>query len=206
MNKSLTLLRCLFTGIAVPFAHYILCLYALLRIFIFFRINAAYKQLVTNYILNMNIKSNFKIWGLVLTVGAFTFACDAETRTETNSEVDEAQTEVNAELNEADAELNEADAELNDAGAEANREYSEFSAWVDANSTRAETATEEEWKELKAEYKRREAELDAKSDTWDDDTRNGWERVKDRWNRTENKVQERLGSIDVDVDVDRKKN
>src|SRR5690606_2782932 len=121
-------------------------------------------------------------------VSAFTFACNTDTRTETNREVDEAQVE------------------MNEASVETEREYNDFSIWVDEQSGRAETATEAEWRETKAEYKRREAELDAKSDTWDDDTRRGWEDVKARWNRTENKVQDRLGNIDVDVDVNRRNN
>ncbi|WP_224744253.1 hypothetical protein [Pontibacter aquaedesilientis] len=93
---------------------------------------------------------------------------------------------------------------MNETGVEAEREYTEFSAWVDDQSSRAETATEAEWREMKAEYKRREAELDAKSDTWDEDAKKGWQDVKSRWNRTEDKVQKRLGGIDVDVDVKRK--
>lgn len=125
---------------------------------------------------------------MALTVSALTFACNTETRNETNREVEEVEVE------------------MSETGVEVEREYDDFAAWVDENSTRAENATEEEWRELKAEYKRREAELDAKSDTWDDDARRGWEDVKARWNRTENKVQERLGNIDVDVDVNRKKN
>jgi hypothetical protein len=136
----------------------------------------------------MNIKSNLKIMGMALTVSAFTFACNTETRNETNREIDEAQVE------------------MNETGREVDREYNDFSVWVDEQSNRAETATEAEWRETKAEYNRREAELDAKSDTWDDDTRRGWEDVKARWNRTENKAQERFGKIDVDVDVNRRKN
>lgn len=125
---------------------------------------------------------------MALTVSAFTFACNTETRTETNREVEEV------------------DVEANEAGMEAEREYNDFAVWVDEQSNRADTYTEEEWRETKVEYNRREAELDAKSDTWDDDAKRGWEDVKARWNRTEDKVQKRLGDIDVDVDVNRRNN
>ena len=136
----------------------------------------------------MNIKSNLKTLGMALTVSAFTFACNSETRTETNSEIDEAQVE------------------MNETGVEAEREYNDFAAWVEDQSSRAETATEEEWREMKAEYNRREAELDAKSDTWDDKAKGEWKEVKDSWKRTEDKVQKRIGDVDVDVDVNRRNN
>ncbi|MFD2248114.1 hypothetical protein [Pontibacter ruber] len=75
---------------------------------------------------------------------------------------------------------------------EANRDVQELKAWVDQNSKRAETATQEEWNEMKEEYNQQTAELEKKSAEWDEDAKKEWEQLKTRWNETENKAEARL--------------
>jgi hypothetical protein len=81
----------------------------------------------------------------------------------------------------------------------ANREFEEFSAWVDENSQRADTATEEEWSELQAEYNRRATELETRSADWDDRTKAEWEEVQTRWQETTGRTETRFRASEVDM-------
>ncbi len=147
-----------------------------------------YKLLNTNNYTTMEITSKIKTIGFALALGSFMFACSQETQNETNAEVNEAQ------------------AEMTEENMEARSSYDDFEAWVNTNTDRAETVTEDEYREMRTEYKRREAEVEAESSTWDDETRQAWEKTKADWNEFENKVQQRLGEVDdIDVDVDVKR-
>ncbi len=79
----------------------------------------------------------------------------------------------------------------------ANREFNEFTTWVEENSSRADTATEEEWNELQAEYNRRTMELEKRSNEWDDKTRAEWEEVQTRWQETTGRVETRFRASEV---------
>lgn len=81
----------------------------------------------------------------------------------------------------------------------ANREFEEFSAWVDENSQRADTATEEEWSELQAEYNRRATELETRRPDWDEKTRAEWEQVQTRWQETAGRAETRFRATEVDM-------
>lgn len=85
---------------------------------------------------------------------------------------------------------------------EATSEFEEFSDWVDENSLRAETATEEEWDEMQAEYTRRTTELEKRSADWDDKTKAEWEELKERWNETEGKAETRFRDADTGMGIE----
>lgn len=84
----------------------------------------------------------------------------------------------------------------------ANREFEEFSAWVDENSQRAETATEEEWNEMQAEYNRRATEIEKRSADWDDRTKAEWEEVQTRWQETSGRAETRFRASDEEPAFD----
>jgi hypothetical protein len=137
----------------------------------------------------MEFTSKFKTIGLALAMGPILVACDQQTQTETNQEVNETQAEMNQEVNEAQT-------EIDGASGDANRTVEGFTTWVETNSQRAETATKAEWEEIKADYKQREAELEAESSTWDEAARQEWEELKMRWNETEQRAEKRLNNAD----------
>jgi hypothetical protein len=84
----------------------------------------------------------------------------------------------------------------------ANREFEEFTAWMEENSSRADTATEEEWSELQAEYNRRATELEKRNTEWDDRQRAEWEETQARWQETVGRVETRFRASEVEpVDV-----
>jgi pyruvate/2-oxoacid:ferredoxin oxidoreductase beta subunit len=140
----------------------------------------------------MNIQSKLKTIGFAFAIAIFGFACNTETRNDTNEAIDEAQRDVTAGTVEADREVSQ--------------EYNEFTTWVNTNTRRADNVTADEYREMRAEYKRREAEINAETANWDDETRREWEETKREWNEFENNVQKRLGKIDdIDVDVDVKR-
>jgi hypothetical protein len=122
----------------------------------------------------MKATLKIKSLGIALALGTFVFACDQETRRETNAETTELRDDANKAIIEAE------------------NEVGEFSAWVDRNASRAENATREEWQEIKAEFKRQEAELDARSNTWDEKAKAEWRELKDSWKRTEERAEARL--------------
>ncbi|WP_299985335.1 hypothetical protein [uncultured Pontibacter sp.] len=84
----------------------------------------------------------------------------------------------------------------------ANRDVEEFSAWVDENSTRAETATEEEWNEMEAEYNRRATEIEKRSADWDDQTKAEWEKVQTQWQETVGRSETRFRASEVEPEFD----
>lgn len=145
----------------------------------------------------MKVTIKYKTIAFAFLLGVFTFACNQETTTD-----------VNEEINEAQIEAPDRPAEVSrDISAEANRDMEEFENWVQEQSARAETATREEWAETRTEYQRRRAELEAESANWNEEARQEWEELKTEWNEAENKIRERLGSIeDVDIDVERRNN
>lgn len=89
----------------------------------------------------------------------------------------------------------------------ANREFEDFMTWVEENSNRADTASEEEWSELQAEYNRRAAEMEKRSNEWDDKNKAEWEEVQARWQETTGRVQTRFRASEVEpVDVSEEEN
>ena len=84
----------------------------------------------------------------------------------------------------------------------ANREVEEFSTWVDENSRRAETATEEEWNEMEAEYNRKATEIEKRSADWDDQTKAEWEKVQAQWQETVGRSGTRFRATDVEPEFD----
>lgn len=84
----------------------------------------------------------------------------------------------------------------------ANRDFQEFADWVEENSLRAETATEEEWNEMDAEYNRRATELEKKSAEWDDKTKAEWDELNDRWYETEGKAETRFRDTEMEPAAD----
>ncbi|WP_076669824.1 hypothetical protein [Pontibacter indicus] len=84
----------------------------------------------------------------------------------------------------------------------ANREVEEFTTWVDENSTRAETATEEEWNEMEAEYNRKATEIEKRSSDWDDQTKAEWEKVQAQWQETAGRVGARFRATEGEPEFD----
>jgi hypothetical protein len=84
----------------------------------------------------------------------------------------------------------------------ASRDFEEFSTWVDENTERAETATEEEWNEMQAEYHRRSLQMEKRSGDWDDKTKGEWDALKERWYETEGKAETRFRANEVGMEVD----
>ncbi|MCP2042105.1 hypothetical protein [Pontibacter sp. HSC-36F09] len=84
----------------------------------------------------------------------------------------------------------------------ANREVEEFSTWVDENSRRAETATEEEWNEMEAEYNRKTTEIKKRSADWDDQTKAEWEKAQAQWQETIGRAGARFRVTDAEPEFD----
>ncbi|WP_245868899.1 hypothetical protein [Pontibacter ramchanderi] len=84
----------------------------------------------------------------------------------------------------------------------ANREVEEFSAWVDENSKRAETATEEEWNEMEAEYNYKATEIEKRSADWDDQTKAEWEKVRTQWQETVGRANTRFRATDEEPEFE----
>jgi len=82
---------------------------------------------------------------------------------------------------------------------EANNDFQQFSAWVEENAKRAETATEEEWNEMDAEYQRRAAEVETRSKDWDDKTKVEWDTLRERWQETAGKAETRFRDAEADT-------
>ncbi|GHA72432.1 hypothetical protein GCM10007389_27710 [Pontibacter akesuensis] len=121
-------------------------------------------------------------------MGSFLVACDQNTGTETPIGVPE-----------EERGLVQEGGEVQNASTTT---YDDTRNWVTTNTARADEVTEDEFKRMRSEYQRREAELDQQKVNWDDDTREKWERTKQEWSGFENSVQQRLGNIDVDADID----
>mgnify|MGYP003576383211 CR=1 FL=1 len=84
----------------------------------------------------------------------------------------------------------------------ANNEVAEFSTWVEENSTRAETATEEEWNEMEAEYNRKATEVEKRSADWDDQTKAEWEKVQAQWQETVGRTGARFRAAEGEPEFD----
>lgn len=84
----------------------------------------------------------------------------------------------------------------------ASRDFEEFTTWVDQQTERAETATEEEWNEIQAEYHRRSIEIQKRSADWDDKTKGEWEEIQERWNETEGKAEARFRASEEAMDAE----
>ncbi|GGG28725.1 hypothetical protein [Pontibacter amylolyticus] len=84
----------------------------------------------------------------------------------------------------------------------ANNEVEEFSTWVDENSRRAETATEEEWNEMEAEYNRKATEVEKRSADWDDQTKAEWEKVQAKWQETVGRSGARFRATEGEMEFD----
>ncbi|PVY41766.1 hypothetical protein [Pontibacter virosus] len=84
----------------------------------------------------------------------------------------------------------------------ANREVEEFSTWVEENSKRAETATEEEWNEMEAEYNRKATDIEKRSADWDDQTKAEWEKVQAQWQETVGRSGTRFRASEVEPEFD----
>ncbi|WP_255594109.1 hypothetical protein [Pontibacter sp. HSC-14F20] len=84
----------------------------------------------------------------------------------------------------------------------ANREVEEFSTWIEENSKRAETATEEEWNEMEAAYNRKATEIEKRSADWDDQTKAEWEKAQVQWQETVGRAGTRFRASEAEPEFD----